>query len=157
VAAASAILARTGKRRWCELATASPADLGSFLQVFPQAAIVCVHRRSLYVISAGLQTGPSDAAALAACWAHATEQLLAFEVSKPEATHRVRYEDVAADPSQALAAVRESLKLNGGDSCAAPVESTELAAGLTVPVEQIPEPLRARISRLHGKLGYAPL
>ena len=89
------MLAGLGRSRWCELATASPSAVTPFLRVFPSAAVVCVHRSSLDVIRAGAQAGRwglqgqvplpylmpnpgNSVAALAAYWAHSTEQLLAF-------------------------------------------------------------------------------
>ncbi len=175
------ILAGSGKSRWCELATAPPSAMAPFLQVFPHTGIVCIHRSSLDVIRAGVQASPwglqgqgllpyllshpgNSVAALAAYWAQSTEQLLAFEAEHPAATH-VRYEDVAADPVQALTTVRAFLGLHNEVSGRAFPERMDLPAQdtaprpaeLTVPVEMIPGPVRERITRLHTQLGYPRL
>jgi hypothetical protein len=174
------ILAEAGKTRWCELATSAPSAASSFLQVFPGTAIVTVHRHSLDMIRAAVQASPwglhlprlapylascqgSTAAALAAYWADSTEQLLAFEAANPRATYRVRYEDAAADPDQALASLRSCLGLTTGPhqdiigepaSTGQPAPQAPSPAGTTVPAATIPRPLLDRISRLHAQLGY---
>lgn len=174
------ILAAAGKTRWCELATASPTVAGPFLQVFPHTAFVCVHRNCLDVIRAGVQASPwglqgqglvpyllpypgNSVAALAAYWANSTEELLAFEAANTGITSRVRYEDVAADPDEALAGVRASLGLGGGrpgrtfvEQFAAPDQAARAPAA-EVPLAMIPRPMRQRIGRLHTELGYPPL
>jgi hypothetical protein len=176
------ILARSGQPRWCELATASPGAAGAFLQVFPDAHFVCVHRSCLDVIRAGVQANPwglqgqsfkpfllaypgNSAAALAAYWVSSTEQLLGFERANRRATDRVRYEDVTRQPGQALAAVRAALGLGDTSSDATlpaqpgwPAEPADAPAepDATVPAGMIPEPLRQRITELHAELGYPP-
>lgn len=176
------ILAGLGKSRWCEVAATDPSAMDPFLQVFPQAGVVCTHRSCLDVIRAGVGANPwglqgqgflpyllvhpgNSVAALAAYWAHSTEQLLAFEAEHPATTHRIRYEDVAADPIRALATVRASLGLPGEVSSneALPElpdllvhEAAPAAAELRVPMEMIPGPLLERITYLHTQLGYPP-
>lgn len=180
----TAILAESGRKRWCELATASPGTAETFLQLFPHARFVCVHRACLEVVRIGVQANPwglqgqrlapyllvhsgNSVAALAADWADSAEQLIAFENTHPEAAHRVRSEDVAVHPDRALATLRATLGLDDGTKPvgAHPPQPAWLAGPDTppaqpqapVPVEMIPEPLRQRISRLHAELGYRPL
>ena len=168
------ILASAGKTRWCELATAVPGAAETFLRVLPHANVVCVHRSCLDVVRAGIQASPwglttpslapyvraypgNSVAALAAYWVNSASQLLAFEEANRDRTHRVRYEDVAAEPDEALAAVRASLGLGGGPACAlpGPLQQADTALPVvTVPPEMIPEPLRRRINDTHTQLGY---
>ena len=173
----AAILASSGQPRWCELATAAPGAAETFLQVFPDAHFVCVHRSCLDVIHAGVQANPwglqaqsfrpfllaypgNSVAALAAYWVTSTEQLLGFERANQHAADRVRYEDVTAQSGQALAAVRAGLGL--GDVPPAQrgwlTEAADAPAepDATVPAEMIPQPLRQRITQLHAELGYPP-
>jgi len=173
------ILAGAGKPRWCELATASPAVAGPFLQVFPHTAFICVHRNCLDVVRAGVQASPwglqgqglvpyllpypgNSVAALAAYWANSTEELLTFEAANSGITSRVRYEDVAAGPDEALAGVRASLGLGGGrrgtfvEQFDTPGQTAQ-APVTEVPVSMIPRPMRQRIGRLQAELGYPPL
>jgi len=133
----TAILATAGKTRWCELATASPSAAESFLQVFPQAIFLCVHRSCEAVVRSAVQANPwglhgrgvtpyllaypgNSVAALAAYWADSAEQLIAFEEANRGSTRRVRYEDVTARPDQALTPVRTALRLNGAGPGAVP-------------------------------------
>jgi sulfotransferase family protein len=171
------VLSGAGGRRWCELVTAPAGAADTFLQVFPGTVVVCVHRSCADVLRAGVKANPwglsnqgllpyllpnpgNIAAALAAYWANATEQLLAFEAAHPGTAHRVRFEDVRAAPERALAGARVALRLDGpacGVTFPEPVEPRPIA-GIEppVPLEMIPEPLRARIGHLQAALGYAP-
>jgi hypothetical protein len=177
------LLAATGKKRWCELAAASADTEAVFRQVFPHAGFVCVHRSCTEVVAAGVEACPwgvqgpaigryaiahpgNSVAALAAYWARSTDLLLQFERANHEATHRVRYEDVVADPVKALTDVRHSLRLTGqAEGFGAPdrpdsvaIEAGAVAeSGREVPVEMIPEDLRERIDLLHAELGYSQL
>jgi Sulfotransferase family len=178
------ILAATaGKRRWCELASSVADAAETFLQIFPAARFVCVHRACTDVISAAIAVQPwgladpamsqfaicyprNSVAAVAGYWALATEQLLTFEVANPQATNRVRYEDVVADAAHALKSVRSSLYLNqqthqqplpGVPGRAGLIGEGQEGAHLQVPVDMIPPGLRKRIDDLHAELGYPPV
>lgn len=178
----TAILAGSGKARWCELATSDPGAVRPFLQVFPHAVVVCVHRGCLDMVRAGVAASPwglqgpafepylqpyhgNSVAALAAYWANATGELLAFEDANPQITRRLRYEDATADPGEAVAALRAWLRLDGEPGAAfpgqfQPAEPDQAAFASPqpeVPVEMIPPPLRQRVSQLHDRLGYPPL
>jgi hypothetical protein len=174
------ILAEAGKTRWCELAVGATSAASSFLQVFPGATIVAVHRHSLDMIRAAVQASPwglnlprlapylssyqgNTAAALAAYWADSTEQLLAFEAANPHATYRVRYEDATADPDRTLASLRSRLGLTAGPregiirepgSTGRPSPQALSPAGTVVPAAIIPRPLLDRVSSLHAQLKY---
>jgi Sulfotransferase family len=176
------LAASVGKRRWCELAISAPSTAQTFLQIFPAARFVCVHRACTDVIAAAITAQPwgvggpamwrfivsypgNSVAAIAAYWASATEQLLAFEAANPQATIRVRYEDVAADAECALKSVRSSLQLNQHayqqswpglpDPVASARESRD-REHTQIPVEMIPTDLRKRIDHLGSQLGYPP-
>jgi hypothetical protein len=104
----TAILAREGKRRWCEVAAANPQAAETFL---------CLHRACAGVVRAALDASPwgitdpvftpfiakypaSTAAALAASWVTATAVMLDFERAHPQVCLRVRFEDLADAPSE---------------------------------------------------------
>lgn len=177
------ILASAGRSRWCEFAAAPPGATDAFLQVFPQTAVVCVHRDCLDVIRAGVSANPwglqgpallpylmssqgNSVAALAAYWAQSTEELLAFEETHPGNAYHLRFEDVTADPSKALSPLRAALGLGLGleharpsplldDRMAAAAAPAETSPAVTtVPLELVPPPLRQRVSRLRARLGY---
>ena len=174
------ILASSGQTRWCELATAAPGAAEPFLQVFPDARFVCVHRSCLDVIRAGVQASPwglqaqgltpyllaypgNSVAALAAYWATSAEQLIAFEeanrAGSPPRPLRGRHRA----PGQALATVRavpsglatRARRRHAPLTALFHQSQTEPSEPLAkVPDEMIPQPLRQRISRLHAQLGY---
>jgi hypothetical protein len=173
------ILAASGRRRWCELATTAPSAARTFLQVFPMAKFVCVHRTCTDVISAIIAAHPwglagpvlsrftvgypgNSVAAVAGYWAWATEQLLEFEADYPQTAVRVRYEDVAAGAASALRSTRAFLQLAPrGElpplpSPHGPRQTGEDIAQLypRVPTDLIPSPLIDQIGYLQSRLGY---
>jgi hypothetical protein len=174
------LAASVGKRRWCELATSAPSTAQTFLQIFPATRFVCVHRACADVIAAAIAAQPwglggpamwrftlsypgNSVAAMAAYWASATEQLLAFEAANPQATIRVQYEDVAADAERALKSVRSSLQLDqhthqqswpGLHEPSASARESQDREHVQVPFEMIPTDLRKRIDHLGTQLGY---
>jgi len=174
------LLSAAGKRRWCELATATPQAAQTFLQIMPESRFVCVHRACPGVIAAAITAEPwgltslglsaftlaypgNSAAAMAAYWAAVTEQLMAFQAAHPQSSSLVRYEDMIADADHALAGVRSSLGLDPahpgpggpGPDVAQPPENDRDRG--PVPVHLIPAALRQRVDQLHAKLGYPPL
>jgi hypothetical protein len=120
------IQASGGASRWCETALGGTAPARSFLQVFPTATFLCLHRslQGLYGEAAraypwGLGRSPfwpysgghpgNNAATVAAFWAAHTEALLGFEAEHPGSCHRLRYEDLCLNGpgqfSEILAAI----------------------------------------------------
>jgi hypothetical protein len=183
----SAIVARSGGRRWCEIATPQITAAQTFLEVFPGTRFVCLHRACPDVIYAVLQAtspwglaGPgfspfvaaypaSTVAALAGWWLSHTGPVLAFEREHPEACLRVRYEDLAEDPGRTERDILQFLGLDQqfpelpelpGDSD--PAQAGQAAAdapgcGAGLPAERFPPGLLAQVNELHAELGYAPL
>jgi hypothetical protein len=114
----TAIPARGGGGRWCELISAPPAAAAAFARLYPQARFLTVHRQADAAVPAILDanrwglSGPefapfvpahpaSTPAALASYWAARTSQQLEFEQQHPGSCQRVRIEDLTADPAQA--------------------------------------------------------
>lgn len=182
----SAIVVRSGGRRWCEIAAAPRGPAETFLELFPGTRFVCLHRACPDVIYAVLQASPwgvagpgfapflaaypaSTVAALAAWWISRTGQTLAFEREHPDACLRVRYEDLAEDPGQTEGDILRFLGLDQqfpavpelpGDSDpaqAGPTGSDAPGCGADLPVGQLPPLLVAQVNELHAQLGYSPL
>jgi Sulfotransferase family len=182
----SAIVARAGKRRWCETAAAERGAAETFLALFPAARFVCLHRSGPDVIYATLQASPwglagpgfagytashpgSTVSALAAWWAAHAGSVLAFEQDHPQACLRVRYEDLVTDPVGAERDILAFLGLDArfaalpelpgddGPEPAGPTGADALGCGADLPVGQIPPPLLAQVNTLHARLGYPPL
>jgi sulfotransferase family protein len=177
------ILADAGGQRWCELATSPASAAAAFLRVFPQTGFVCVHRSCAGVIIASIKGSPwglaapgmrpfhatypgNAVAAVASYWAASTEQLLAFQAANPNASSRIRYEDVADYGERALSATLSLLRLHhdpgqqpppGQSAEPEPAHEDTTGPHPQLPVEMIPAELRKRIDRLHADLGYPPV
>jgi hypothetical protein len=180
----TAIVARAGKPRWCEMAAAERSAAETFLQLFPGTRFVCLHRACPDAIYAALQANPwglsgpgiaayaaahpgNRVAALAAWWAGHAGPVLAFEQDHPDVCLRLRYEDLAGDPGEAERGIRKFLGLQeqdaslpelpdgtGGQALAG---ADAPGCGADLPAGQIPPPLLTQINSLHAKLGYPPL
>jgi Sulfotransferase family len=180
---ATTILAQAGRRRWCETAYAEPASAEIFLQAFPDARFVCLHRScpdmvhtALRVSANALPRRPfaeysasypaSRTAAIAAYWVQATERILQFEEEHRETCLRVRYEDLAGRPGPAADDIFAFLQLDNGS----PADQLWLAEGPgpptdelrgpghrpVIPAGQLPVPLQDDINGLLDRLGYPP-
>jgi protein-tyrosine sulfotransferase len=176
------LLARTGRSRWCEIASAPPEYAATFLKLYPDARFVCLHRNCADVILAAIRANPwglsdpvlqpfaasypgSSIAAMAAYWAACTGPLLDFERAHPASCRRVRYEEIPGAPGGELdgllafldlAPTRTSTPGGGFDSAAA--EGPDVpSGGAAVPVGHLAPPLRAHVSELLVRLQYPPL
>ena len=173
---AVAIQARAGASRWCETAFAGPAAAETFLRVFrlhipvpaPQPAGVLAD--SIRTLPWGLGRGPFRATRLpspATTWppspptGRRTEPP-DFEAPHPASCLRVRHEDLVADPQRQASEVFTFLGLGTparttpGHSpvVTGPANADAGAPGPPMPTTQIPPPLLARVSELHGRLNY---
>lgn len=176
----TAVQAEAGARRWCELAAVQADAAEAFLELFPAARFICVHRSCTGVIEASLKAHPwsiangefgrfpaaypgNNVAALAAYWVSQTENLLAFEEKHGAACMRLRYEDLVADELATLARLLKFLDIEDTDGeqplTRLPVggagheEATESDLAL-VPFEAIPQGLRGRVTKVLSGLGY---
>lgn len=181
---ASVIQARAGAARLCETALATPAAAATFARVFPDATFVCLHRGLPGVLASGLgaypfglgnspfwlYSGPhpgNSLATIAAYWAARTQALLDFETNHPGSSHRVRYEDLAADPLTQAGAIYAWLRLDATELAVLlrsddhqTSESDEAATGSanSAALEySMPPELRATVDRLSERLGYPAL
>jgi hypothetical protein len=121
-------LARRGKKRYCDknLGTAFYADM--LLGVYPEAKFICLHRHPMDVIASGIEACPwglanygfesyvagapgNSVLALARYWADHAAAILAVEEKFPGNCHRVRYEDLVADPDAVAGGIFEFLGL----------------------------------------------
>lgn len=141
----TSILARSGKKRWCEIATAPIDCAETFLSLYPRTQFLCLHRQCADVIYSGLRTNPwglgdsifwpfaqrfpgSGVAAIAAYWAAHAGPLLEFEAAHPAVCHRIRYEDLVTEPGLAMSEIQAFLDLKMAD-CQAPNWASEVLQG----------------------------
>jgi hypothetical protein len=178
------ILAGSGKKRWCEIAFADPGSAEIFLEVYPSAKFICMHRSCLDVVYTAVQQAPwglagspfqsfatgypgNSVAAIAAYWAASTGPLLEFEQAHPSACHRIKYEDLIEDPVRVDDRISSFLALNSDDPAAshwmnddtpsAAEAPGSIASGAQVPLSWIPTSLTTRVNQLLTLMGYPPI
>jgi sulfotransferase family protein len=175
--------ARTGRARWCEVATPEPEAAELFLSLFPGTRFLCMQRAHQDVVYAITRASPwgvgagfagytathpgSTVAALTAWWANHAGLILDFEQTHREACLRVRYEDLALDRSGTVAAIRAFLGLPLPIAELPDEPAVQTAPGGTgidvpgcgagFPADQLPAPLAERADELLKQLGYPPL
>jgi hypothetical protein len=176
------LLAREGRRRWCEIATAQPSTAETFLRLYPATRVICLHRACPDVGYAALHDNPwglahagfapftaaypgSTAAALVAYWAAHTAPLIAFEEAHPGQCRRLRYEDLASGMPLGLPSFL-GLPDSPGPGQESPASTTanyvngqEPADGQVpaMPSELIPPALLMQVNERATQLGYPPI
>jgi hypothetical protein len=177
----TAILAGTGRSRWCEISFSPPTAAETFLRLYPETKFICLHRSCPDVIRAGIDANPwgladtdvrqftvahpgSNAAAIAAYWASRTEPLLRFESARPTACMRVMYKDLASQPGRVAEELFTFLNLAWDDAAVSTSDSDSdseengaLMRGAQLPAGHLPLPLKQRVNELQGRLGYPPI
>ena len=188
-------LGRRGKQRYCDksLGTARFAEL--LVRVYPQARFVCLYRHPMDVIASGIEACPwglsgygfdhyiaetpgNAVLALARFWADNAGAVAAVEEQYPGHCHRVRYEDLVADPEQTASALFEFLgvapapgitstcfsgereRFGPGDYKiwrTSKITGDSVGRGWSVPAGMIAPLILNRINELAGKLGYVPV
>jgi hypothetical protein len=173
------ITARAGRRRWCETSTTEPSTANSFLQVFPETRLVCLHRAFPDVIYAALRSNPwgingqqftefisaspaNLTAALAGWWVTHTRAILLFEERHRRSCLRLRYEDLFNEPKAMERDLREFLELGPADltDFGAPSGQRDWDVpdcGRDFPADLLPPQLVSQINTLHEELGYPEL
>jgi hypothetical protein len=175
------VLAANGKKRWCEIAFTRSRCAEIFLQIYPSAKFVCLHRSFPGVVYSGVKANPwgfansaflpfaarfpgNAVAAIAAYWTVSTESLLEFERAHPDDCRHVRYEDVLRNPNQECADVSSFLSLNqdnitdrnlmNEDLLYSPEDRDGAVAEFRIPFDWVPQSLMARVNQLMAEAGY---
>jgi Sulfotransferase family len=188
-------LARRGKRLFCDksLGSARVADL--LTQIYPGARFVCLYRHPMDVIRSGLDACPwglngygfdqyivgspgNSVLALARYWLDNATLISNVEQEQPDRCHRVRYEDLVADPEQVMREVYAFIGVGPAPGVAAAcfsadrerfgpadhkiwatsqVSGDSVGRGESVPAGLILPPVTAAINELTAKLGYLPV
>ena len=185
-------LARRGKRRYCEksLYAAGHADL--LTRVFPDAKFICLYRHPMDVIASGMEACPwgltgfgfdpyvastpgNSVLALARFWADHVTKILGVEDRFPGWCHRVRYEDLVANPDSVADGVFDFLGVRRvpeiSQACFAPererlgpadykiwntakVTADSVGRGWSLPASRIDATVLATVNELADRLGY---
>ena len=185
-------LGRRGKAWYCDksLGTVRHAEL--LRQVFPGAKFICLYRHPMDVIASGIEACPwglkgygfepyaaespgNAVQALARYWTDHASAILAAEERFPDCCHRVRYEDLVADPEEVANGIFRFIRVPPvqgiSASCFAPererlgpadykiwhtsqITTGSVGRGWSVPAALITPPVTATINDLADKLGY---
>ncbi len=188
-------LARRGKKRYCDksLGTAHFAYL--MTRIWPETKFLCLFRHPMDVIASGMEACPwglngygfdpyiaetpgNAVFALARFWGDTAATIAQAEEEYKERCHRIRYEDMVADPQAAADGIFEFLGLAPvpgiAEACFAAererfgpadykiwntsqITGDSVGRGWTVPAGLIGPPVRIAINDLCGKLGYVPV
>ena len=121
-------LRRRGKARWCDKSLDNVQYAGLLAQVFPDAKFICLYRHCMDVIASGVEACPwglhrfgydqfvarhpgNSVAAIADYWLLCAHMAMDFEQRYPERCHRVRYEDLVAEPERTAAGIFSFLEV----------------------------------------------
>jgi Sulfotransferase family len=188
-------LGRRGKRLYCDksLGTARYAEL--LMRIYPGARFICLFRHPMDVISSGLEACPwglngygfdayiagspgNAVMALARYWHDQAHEIAAVQEKYPGACHRVRYEDMVADPERVAAGIFEFIGVQPVPGIAQAVFTGDherfgpadhkiwhtsvispgsVGRGDSVPAGMIPPPVLESINQLLDDLGYIPV
>jgi Sulfotransferase family len=188
-------LIRHGKKRYCDKSLGTARFAMLLLRVYPQAKFLCLYRHPMDVIASGIEacpwglrgygfdpyiaSTPGNAVwALARFWLDSTGTTLATEEQFAESCHRVRYEDLVADPEAVAARIFEFLAVAPAPGISqrcfseererfgpadykiwhtSQVTDQSVGRGWSVPAGMIPAQVRQAMNELLGKLGYLPV
>lgn len=185
-------LARRGRKLYCDksLGTAVYADL--LLRIYPGARFICLYRHPTDMISSGLEACPwglngygfdryiaespgNSVMALARYWLDGATAIATVEEEHPGSCHRVRYEDLVANPERVAEGIFRFLGVEDVPGIAKTVfrreherfgpadhkvwytsEISQRSVGRSdsLPVGLIPPPVLESINELLAKLGY---
>jgi protein-tyrosine sulfotransferase len=112
------VLARRGKQRWCDISPGAAPAAPAFLELYPDAQFICLHRNCLDVIASILESSRwgiidngfwrfaaahpgNNVAALANYWIIHAKAIISFQDAHPDQCMDVRYEDLMTRPEQA--------------------------------------------------------
>ena len=185
-------LARRGKKRYCDKSLGAARFAELLLRVYPEAKFLCLYRHPMDVIASGIEACPwglngygfdsyiastpgNVVWALARFWLDGAGVTLAAEEKFASSCHRVRYEDLVADPEEVTAGIFEFLGVppDPGISgrCFSPererfgpadykiwhtsqISGSSVGRGWSVPAAMIPPQEKQALTELTDKLGY---
>jgi hypothetical protein len=188
-------LGRKGKRRFCDKSLGTAAQVGLLLRLYPNAKFICLYRHPMDMIASGIEACPwgltgfgfdayaamspgNSVQALAQFWADNMSAIITVEEQHAERCHRVRYEDLVADPEAVADGIFSFLGVAPAPgisrTCFGPdrdpagpadykiwqtssINADSVGRGWAVPASPIRVALREAINGLANKLGYIPV
>jgi hypothetical protein len=188
-------LARRGKKRYCDKSLGTARFGYLMTRIWPETKFICLFRHPMDVIASGMEACPwglngygfdpyiaetpgNAVFALARFWVDNAATILAAEEEYNERCHRVRYEDMVADPQAVADEIFDFLGLAPvpgiAEACFAAererfgpadykiwntsrITDDSVGRGWTMPAGLIGPQARIAINELCGKLGYVPV
>jgi hypothetical protein len=185
-------LERRGKKLYCDKSLGTAAYAGLLARVYPGARFICLYRHAMDMISSGLEACPwglngygfdryiadspgNAMMALARYWLDGSAAIAAVQEQYPGSCHRVRYEDLVADPERVAAGIFDFLGVKQVPGIAEAVFAGEherfgpadhkiwytskisqasVGRSDSLPVGLIPPPILASMNGLLDQLGY---
>jgi protein-disulfide isomerase len=185
-------LARRGKKRYCDKNLNTEPLVDTLVAVYPEAKFICLYRHPMDMIASGVEACPwglsqygfepyvaqapgNSVLALARYWTDHVGAIMAVEDKFPGKCHRVRYEDLVADPEAVAADIfgflalppvsgisasafsRERERTGPGDFKiwnTSQITDDSVGRGWSVPADLIPGPLTETINSLADRLRY---
>jgi Sulfotransferase family len=184
-------LARRGKTRYCDKSLSSAENADLLVQLFPGAKFLCLYRHPMDVVASGMEACPwglkgfgfdayaaqypgNAVQAVAQCWADRTSAIRAVEQRFPDRCHRVRYEDLVADPEAVANAIFSFLGVSAQPGISLRCFTTDrergrgdfkiwhtsritpdsVGRGWSIPVYELPPAVTATVNSLAEQLGY---
>ncbi len=185
-------LLRRGKRRWCDKSLGSHQDAELAAVLYPEAKFICLYRHCMDVIASGVEACPwglyrfgfdrfaaqnpgNSVAAIGSYWLTAVHSIMAFEERRPDACHRVRYEDLVAAPEETAAGIfsflGEAPVPDIGEKCfqvphegngagdeeiwfTGEITEDSVGCGVRVPVAALAPQVRHGVNEVLPRLGY---
>ncbi|MGH3157961.1 MAG: sulfotransferase family protein [Streptosporangiaceae bacterium] len=160
----SVIRSQEGQERWCEISSAPARSARTFLEIYPETKIICLHRDCVDIVHSVLEcsqrregrTQRDLVAEAAAHWQVRTESLLALERGHAAQCLRVRYEDLVASPAT-TAGILTFLGLDRRpelDWCPGEAAAESRLQEVALLTGRIGSPLLEQINRLLVELHY---
>ncbi|MBO0833986.1 MAG: sulfotransferase, partial [Actinobacteria bacterium] len=188
-------LARRGKKRYCDKSLGTARFSYLMQRIWPRTKFICLFRHPMDVIASGMEACPwglngygfdpyiaetpgNSVHALAHFWVDNAATILTAEQQFAERCHRVRYEDMVADPQAVADRLFKFLDVDLvpgiAEACFAAererfgpadykiwhtsqITDDSVGRGWTIPAGLIGPQIRAGINELCGKLGYLPV
>ena len=185
-------LARRGKALYCDKSLGAARHAELLGQLFPGAKFICLYRHPMDMMASGIEASPwglkgygfepyaaespgNAVQALARFWSDHTAAILAAEEQFADRCHRVRYEDLVADPEAVADGIFRFIgvpPVQGiSTSCFAPererlgpadykiwhtsrITAGSVGRGWSLPAALITPPVTKTVNELADKLGY---